>query len=61
MTKIIQLCPVSHNEEVKEVLMYALDSEGNVFKILEGEDMAVAMSSVEYKHTLELLRKDGDV
>jgi hypothetical protein len=61
MAKIIQICPVSRNEETKEALVYALDSEGNVFMILEGEDMACIMSNIEYRHILELLRKDGEI
>jgi hypothetical protein len=61
MAKIIQICPVSHNEETKEALVYALDDEGNVFTILEAHDMECIMGHAEYKHILELLRKDGEV
>lgn len=61
MAKIIQLCPVSHNEEMKDVLMYALDDEGNVFKILEGEDTELAMAASTYARAVEIYRKEGEV
>lgn len=60
MTKIIQLCPANRHEE-GDVLMYALDSEGNVFRIIDGEDTAIVMSAVTFSHAVELHRKDGDV
>ena len=61
MAKIIQICAVSHNEEMKDVLLYALDDEGNVFKILELEDTELVISAHNFAHAVELHRKDGEV
>jgi len=61
MAKIIQLCPVSQYEEVSDVLMYALDDEGNVFRILDGEDTAVVITATAFNHAIELYRKYGEV
>ncbi len=60
MAKIIQLCPASRHEE-GDVLMYALDDEGNVFKILEGEDTELAMAASTYAKTVEIYRKEGGI
>jgi hypothetical protein len=61
MAKIIQICPVRHNEETDDVLLYALDDEGNVFRLLELEDVELVMSAYAYANAVELHRRDGEV